>query len=145
VGVTADREAGARIHVGPLEELPLDEFRIIQVPGGSIGVVRTEVGVYAVRNRCPHMGAEICTRGADNTMLPSRPFEYEVGHEHLIVRCPWHRWEFRIDSGESIGHITSKRLITYEVELDGGEVYVVRRSKRRAEAAAAAAATGGDE
>ena len=43
------------------------------------------------------------------------PFSYRSGMEHMVVRCPWHRWEFAIDSGEAVGQITTKMLETMNV------------------------------
>jgi nitrite reductase/ring-hydroxylating ferredoxin subunit len=122
-----------RVHAGTVSDYRLDEFRIVEVPGGSIGVVRTERGFFAVRNRCPHMGADVCLGKVTSTMVAAAPFEYRLGLESAVVRCPWHRWEFLIDTGESVGRTSSKRLVTYDVEIDGDEVYVLRGGGRRAE------------
>jgi nitrite reductase (NADH) small subunit len=146
VAVKAQRDV--RIHAGAVDDFALDEFRIVEVDTGSIGVVRTAEGFFAVRNKCPHMGAEICASRATRTMLPSRPFEYAVDDAHTVVRCPWHRWEFHMDTGESVGQVTGKRLVTYDVIIEGQEVYVQRRAKQRAGAGAArngAGAKGGNE
>lgn len=123
-----------RIAAGTVDEYELDRFRIVEIPGGSIGVVRTARGFFAVRNRCPHMGADVCVDRVTSTMLPAAPFEFRLGMESSVVRCPWHRWEFLVDTGESIGRVTSKRLVTYAVEVDGEDVYVVRGGARRREA-----------
>jgi 3-phenylpropionate/trans-cinnamate dioxygenase ferredoxin subunit len=122
-----------RVHAGTVDEFRLDEFRIVDVPGGSIGVVRTARGFFAVRNRCPHMGADVCLGSVTSTMLPAAPFEYRLGLESTVVRCPWHRWEFQVDTGESVGKVTTKRLVTYDVEIDGDDVYVLRGGGRRRE------------
>jgi nitrite reductase/ring-hydroxylating ferredoxin subunit len=127
-----------RIHAGTIDQYELDQFRIVEVPGGSIGVVRTARGFFAVRNRCPHMGADVCLGKITSTMLPAQPFEYRLGLESAVVRCPWHRWEFLVDTGESIGQITNKRLVTYEVEIDGDDVYVLRGGGRPREAVTSA-------
>ena len=127
-----DRPAGARrILAGKVSDFIEDEFRIVEVPGGSIGVVRTRNGYFAVRNRCPHMGADVCLGTVTSTMLPAGPFEFRLGLESSVVRCPWHRWEFRIETGESIGSITNKKLVTYDVVIEGDDVYIERGGGRR--------------
>ena len=120
-----------RVHAGAVEEFALDEFRVVEIPGGSIGVVRTATGFYAVRNRCPHMGADMCGNPVTRTTLPAGPFEYRLDEDSCVVRCPWHRWEFRIDDGRAIGGITRKRLVTYDVVVEDGQVYVLRGGGRR--------------
>jgi nitrite reductase/ring-hydroxylating ferredoxin subunit len=122
-----------RIHAGKVGDYVLDQYRIVEVPGGSIGVVRTQRGFFAVRNRCPHMGADICDGMLSSTLLPGdEPFEFRVAYESSIVRCPWHRWEFLVDTGEAVGRITKKKLITYPVEVDRDDVYVLRKAAARA-------------
>jgi 3-phenylpropionate/trans-cinnamate dioxygenase ferredoxin subunit len=122
-----------RVYAGRVADFILDRFRIVEIPGGSIGVVRTKDGFFAVRNRCPHMGADVCDRTIASTVLPGeKPFEYRLGHESSVVRCPWHRWEFLVQTGESIGRTTKKKLVTYPVEVDGDDVYVLRRGAARA-------------
>ena len=127
-----------RIPVGNLKDFRLNEFRTVKIPGGSIGVVRTERGFFAIRNRCPHQGAELCSGNVTSTLEPGDgPFSYRSGMEHMVVRCPWHRWEFAIDSGEAVGQITTKKVVTYAVEVDGDVVFVNRRSKAAIAAARA--------
>jgi nitrite reductase (NADH) small subunit len=93
--------------------------------------VRTSQGFFAVRNRCPHQAAPICSGLVSGTMEPSAPGELSYSEETLVVTCPWHRWEFELDSGESYGRVSGKRLVTYPVEVDDdGEVYVVMRGRR---------------
>jgi nitrite reductase/ring-hydroxylating ferredoxin subunit len=122
-----------RTLVGAVDDFALDKFRIVHIDGNSIGVVRTKEGFFAVLNYCPHMGAEVCLGSVTGTTLPTDiPFDYRLGHQRSVVRCPWHRWEFDLASGEAIGKITNMRIATYQVEVDGEDVYVGRRRKRSA-------------
>jgi nitrite reductase (NADH) small subunit len=116
-----------------VEEFPMGRFRVLELAGRPVGVVRTEQGFFAVRNRCPHQGANICAGTVSGTMVPSRPFEYEYSEETLVVACPWHRWEFELETGVSFGRMTNKRLVTYPVEVDGGQVYVTLRGGTRSD------------
>ena len=120
-----------RHHLGEVQDFPLGRFRVFEISGRPVGVVRTAQGLYAVRNRCPHQGAEICAGRVSGTMLPSAPFEYEYSETTLVVACPWHRWEFELASGRSYGRVTNKRLVTYPVEVEGDQVYVTLRGGDR--------------
>ncbi len=124
-----------RVRAGVVDEFVLNRFRVVDTPAGAIGVVRTTDGFYAVLNRCPHMGAPVCV-GTDLTTstVASRPFEYRLAHEDRVVRCPWHRWEFRVDTGESIGNTTKARLLRFPVIVEGAEVFVQYRAARGAAA-----------
>jgi nitrite reductase/ring-hydroxylating ferredoxin subunit len=60
-------------------------------------------------------------------MLASSPGEYSYSDEQAVLACPWHRWEFSLQDGSSVGAVTKKRLVVYEVEVEDGEVYVKLR------------------
>jgi nitrite reductase/ring-hydroxylating ferredoxin subunit len=120
------RRRGQRYDAGPLEELPLGRFRIVELPLGAVGLLRTAGGsVHAVRNRCPHMGAPICRGHVGGTAVPSEPDEIRWGMAGEVLRCPWHGFEFNIASGENLFGITRARLRKYEVQIDHGRVYVI--------------------
>lgn len=117
----------ARTHVGAVADFEQDRFRVFDLGGRPVGVVRTAQGFYAVRNRCPHQGADICAGTVAGTMVPSKPLEYEYSDATIVVACPWHRWEFELATGASFGRITHKRLVTYPVEVEDGQVYVLMK------------------
>lgn len=119
------------ILAGKVGQFELDEFVIVEHPAGSVGVVRRDEGYYAVANRCPHMGAPICVGGGVKlTTAPSQPFHYVTDDKRPVVRCPWHRWEFCLDTGESAGNTTRSRILTYPVKVVGDEVFVGKRANR---------------
>ena len=90
------------------EELPPGARRAVDVDGRSICVMNVRGRLYAVRN-------------IGSTMLPSKPLEYVVGLEDLVLRCPWHGWEFRIDTGISLFD-PKTRVKVYPVEVEDGEI-----------------------
>lgn len=134
--MSATRATGAartpvRHHVGAVADFPLDQFLTFEISGRPVGVVRTDQGFFAVRNRCPHQAANICAGRVAGTMVPSRPFEYDYSEQTLVVVCPWHRWEFELATGASFGQVTNKRLVTYPVEIDSDQVYVLLKGGRQ--------------
>lgn len=110
--------------VGAVAEFALDRFRLFELEGRPVGVVRTASGFFAVRNRCPHQGAEICAGLVSGTMAESAPHEYVYRDERRVLACPWHRWEFDMETGAAVGGITKKRLVTYPVAVEDGRVLV---------------------
>jgi nitrite reductase (NADH) small subunit len=127
-------DSGGRLrhYVGEVGDFEPGRFRIYDVDGNEIGVVRTGDGFYAVRNACPHQTAPICLGKVGGTWLPSRPGEYVYGLDGRVLRCPWHSWEFDLTDGSAVGGITTKKLTTYPVELDGDSVYVLAGRVRAA-------------
>jgi 3-phenylpropionate/trans-cinnamate dioxygenase ferredoxin subunit len=117
-------------HVGAVDDFELGRFRVFELAGRPVGVVRTEDGFYAVRNRCPHQGADICGGWVTGTHVPSPPGSYTYSEERMVVQCPWHRWEFDLATGESVEHVAAKRLVTYAVSVQDGEVYVQMKGGR---------------
>jgi nitrite reductase (NADH) small subunit len=120
-----------RFYVGAVDEFEMNNFKIFESPSGSIGVVRTDRGFFSMRNLCPHRGAPLCKSAhAAHSVDASSPFEYERADENNTVRCPWHRWEFRIDTGESIRNVTRLRIPTFPVQVEEHRVYVVQKPNR---------------
>jgi len=119
------RKQPRRHHVGAAADYELGRFRLHELDGREIAVVRTSRGFFAIRNGCPHMGAPLCFGRVGGTMLPSDPDELVYGLDDEVVRCPWHAWEFHLGTGEAVGGITSKRVIAYPVEVDDEGVFVL--------------------
>lgn len=107
-----------------LSDLPLDVFRIVVIDEVEIGVVRTPRGVYALRNLCPHMGAPVCRGDVRGFMRGSSPEDLEYDDDVRVIRCPWHGWEYSLETGRVEGRALNRRVKTYRVEVEGDEVYV---------------------
>jgi nitrite reductase/ring-hydroxylating ferredoxin subunit len=119
----------ADLAVGPVAEIPQGSFRIVEARAGlEIGVTRVGDEVFAVRNVCPHQAAPVCLGPIGGTMLPSEPGELEYGLERLVVRCPWHAWEFSLRTGEHLFTGERGHLRTYPVEIRDGEAFVRLRA-----------------
>jgi nitrite reductase (NADH) small subunit len=110
--------------VGSAQEFELDCFTVVELQGRSIGVVRSVAGWFAVRNRCPHQGAPLCAGVVTGTMLPGEPDAMTWGLDGRVVRCPWHGWEFDLESGRSVFDVTRDRAVTYRVTVQDGRVGV---------------------
>ena len=50
-----------QIDLGPLEEFPVGRFKVVDVDGRAIGVLRGEADVlFAILDHCPHRAAPVC-------------------------------------------------------------------------------------
>jgi nitrite reductase (NADH) small subunit len=107
-----------------LADLPPGSRRIIEIDGRSIGVFNVAGALYAIRNLCPHKGAPLCQGTIGGTMLPSDPHTYVYGFEDRLLRCPWHGWEFDLQTGRPPLTSAEVRVLTYRVGVENGRVVI---------------------
>ena len=50
------------------------------------------------------------------------PHEYVYGKDDRVIRCPWHGWEFDLETGRSLLEPKRVGLKTYRVTQEGDEV-----------------------
>jgi nitrite reductase (NADH) small subunit len=93
--------------VGKVDDIPSGSAIAVQAGRRTIAVFRVGDDFFAVNNACPHKGAALC--------------DGEIIIEDKIVRCPWHHWNWQLDSGK-LQADPRQALRTYEVTVDGGEV-----------------------
>jgi nitrite reductase/ring-hydroxylating ferredoxin subunit len=66
--------------------------KIVTVLGREIGLFNIGGEYFALSNRCPHKGAELC-RGMIVALVQSdAPGEYRLSRPGEFIRCPWHGW-----------------------------------------------------
>lgn len=110
-------------HVADLHELEEAKAKIVSVEGRSIGIFKSNGKIYAVRNLCPHKRAPVCRGQLRGTFLPSDPSSFVFGMENQVLQCPWHGWEFDLETGEQMSG-KSSRLTLYPVKLQDGSVFL---------------------
>ncbi len=118
----------AEVAVGPEDRFEAGRFTMVDIPGHDIGVVRLRDGqLRAVRNLCPHKGAPICRGIVGGTWLPSAPGALTYDREREVLACPWHGWEYDLDTGAELFRPVPTRLRLYPVTVRDGQVYVTVR------------------
>lgn len=103
-----------------------------KVPAGSrviVSVGRREIGIfnvagrfYAIRNRCAHQGGPVCSGNLLGTLRSPRPGEFEFDSSKKLLECPWHGWEYDLETGQSWFDPASTRVRSYQVEIESGRV-----------------------
>jgi len=110
-----------RFSVCRVEELREGERRIVDARGVEVGVFNLGERLVAYRNRCPHMKAPVCRGRVGGTNLPSPPGTYRFGKRGRVLHCPWHGWQFDLETGEGlVGY--PQRLSPVECGVEDGEV-----------------------
>lgn len=107
-----------------VEEVAPGKAKIVTINNKEIGIFQEGGAYYAVLNICPHNRAEVCKGRVTGTLFSSMPGEYEMRHDALVLRCPWHRWEFSLDTGRSTIPSVKERIKTYEVKVEDGSIFV---------------------
>jgi nitrite reductase/ring-hydroxylating ferredoxin subunit len=112
----------SRYAVCSISDLPPGKRRIVQIPDGpEVGIFNVGGELRALKNTCPHHGGPLCEGVVAGTstarFAPSRrpQIDWNDG-ETIVVRCPWHGWEFDMRTGVAVCG-PRIRTATYPVEL----------------------------
>jgi nitrite reductase (NADH) small subunit len=118
---------GEKFPVARVSDIPPGGRLIMDVAGRSIGIFNVRGTFHALRNRCPHQGAQLCLGPLTSLVTADRPGEVRIEREGEILRCPWHGWEFDIATGESVCDPNGVRVKSYPVSVEQlhAEKYVV--------------------
>ncbi len=110
------------IPIGPAD-LKQGERRIIELNGRKIGLFNIAGEYYALHNRCPHMGGNLCEGPVTGTTLASQSAQFIYGRQGEILRCAWHGWEFDIKSGQCL--VDNRiRARSYPITIKDNHLYL---------------------
>lgn len=109
-------------------EIAPGERIIVQIEGKEIAVFRDDDGetYHAYLNWCPHQGGPVCEGELTGT-CEAHFDEEELTttekwvYEDEILVCPWHGWEFDINTGDSLSREGIK-LPTFNIEVEAGDI-----------------------
>ncbi len=114
-----------QVTVGKADEFPVGKFRIVEIDGREIGITRLASGEFrAVRNHCPHKGAPVCKGIVGGTWLPCGVGEMVYGHDGEVLVCPWHGYEFDLNTGVELYQKDPNKLLMYPAIVENGSVVV---------------------
>jgi nitrite reductase (NADH) small subunit len=120
-----------RVNVCSEADFAIGEVRRVVVNGRPVALSRSSTeDFHAVRDICPHKGADLSAGECSGTNLPSPVGSYLYGLDNLVLRCPWHNYEFDVRTGEQlfIGGTEARagglRVRAYPVFVEDGYVYV---------------------
>lgn len=114
--------------VGPSSEVAEGGRLIVDVAGMTVGIFRFQGKLYAYQNRCAHQGGPVCqgkivprvTEVIDEQGT-SRGFAFDESRLHIV--CPWHGYEYDIQTGTHPGK-SSAKLLRVPVEENPSGIYV---------------------
>jgi ferredoxin-NADP reductase/predicted TIM-barrel fold metal-dependent hydrolase/nitrite reductase/ring-hydroxylating ferredoxin subunit len=130
--------AMARHVIARVDEIPDDGRVIVDVAGRSVGVFRVRGRFFAVLNCCPHKGAELCRGSVLGHLTATAPGELQYDAQRTMLQCPWHGWEYDLQTGQS--YQDASRIRPYPVDVQDGTA--VLQAPAGENAAQAATVTG---
>jgi nitrite reductase/ring-hydroxylating ferredoxin subunit len=110
--------------VGKTPEIPPGSHKIVEAAGRKIGVFNVNGEFYALLNRCPHGGAELCKGTVVGLVQPQGVGEYAIARQGEFIRCPFHGWEFEIKSGQSYCAPDRLKIRKFDVAVQSGNELV---------------------
>jgi uncharacterized membrane protein/nitrite reductase/ring-hydroxylating ferredoxin subunit len=99
-------EQGKPVEVAKVDELKVDQMKLLHIDGRRIVLGRTEQGYVASDDHCTHRGGSL----AGGAMICG------------TVQCPWHGSQFDVQTGKVKAGPAKKEIATYRVEEAGGKV-----------------------
>jgi len=114
----------ARHVVAAVGEIADGGRKLVTVEGRNIGVFNVKGEYFALLNRCPHAGAELCRGKVIGFANSDEPGEYRLERGGEFLRCPWHGWEFEIRTGQSWFDPKKVRTRAYKTTVETGSELV---------------------
>jgi nitrite reductase/ring-hydroxylating ferredoxin subunit len=109
-----------KVIVAPERSFAPGTRRIVAVGRRSIGVFRVGHRYYAIRNRCPHQGGPLCLGRLLDGAVSHATGEARLRGATPMLACPWHGWEYELESGQSFMGSGSPGARSYTVGLQSG-------------------------
>lgn len=120
--------SNGRIEVCREGEFGEGETRIVETEKGiSIGVFNLDGEYRALLNTCLHQNGPLCEGNVERKVVgeyvgPGQRVKEQFADEK-VIKCPWHGWEYEIETGTLLGD-ENISLPTFDVTVEDGTVYV---------------------
>lgn len=93
------------VRVCPASDVPPDGAKLVTLDRREIAVIACDGKFYALENRCPHKDGPL-----------------GLGHvKNGIITCPWHRFRFHLDTGQSVTNPAMRAKI-YRIVVEQGDL-----------------------
>jgi nitrite reductase/ring-hydroxylating ferredoxin subunit len=89
------------------KELEEGKMKLVSVEGTPVLFIKQNGKIYAIDNRCPHMGCGFSGGSLDG----------------LVIVCPCHDWRFNLETGEYEDEPLYK-LVKFPFKVEAGKIWV---------------------
>lgn len=117
-----------QVRVCPESELGPGDRKFVTVDGTTVGVLNVGGELYALENECPHQHGPVCSGKVGPALegefvaVGERVVE-RLDQERMAVSCPYHGWEFDLETGEHLGD-DEYSVQTYAVVVEDETVFI---------------------
>ena len=114
--------------VAKLGDFKDGDRRIVGSPQGEIGVFRHDGAFYAYANKCVHSGGPACVGitipQVVDIIAEDKTYQGQTFGDEMHFVCPWHGYEFNIETGVCAGDARLK-IRKFETVVRAGDLYLV--------------------
>lgn len=105
--MTETSESEQSLHqVAPVAEIESGTSTVVEVDGEQIALFNVDGEFHALSNVCPHQGGPLGQGRIEDD----------------CVYCPWHGWQFDVETGE---HVQGEDTVgTYDLVVEDDDIYV---------------------
>jgi len=107
--------------VAAARELPPGSRKLVDIDGRGIVIFNIGGEFFALANRCPHQGGNLCEGRLIGLVESNEPGVYRYSRRGEILRCPWHGWEFDVRTGKSWCDPARFRIKAYKARVEPGK------------------------
>jgi nitrite reductase/ring-hydroxylating ferredoxin subunit len=110
-----------RKYVGPrVDEVPPGSRYIDTFGQREVGILNVDGRFYAFLNRCPHLSGPLCEGVVLGLVHSTGPGQIELDDQRKMLTCPWHGWEFDLETGQSYWNPAGLRARQLPVAVEDG-------------------------
>ncbi|MQA01948.1 MAG: Rieske 2Fe-2S domain-containing protein [Streptosporangiales bacterium] len=115
-------------HVCAADDVAERDRVLIDAGGVEIGIFKVKGKFYAYENRCVHQGGPVCRgdvlgRWEEHLDEGGQVVGADFSTEHIDIACPWHGWEYDVETGKNIAD-PRFRLRSFDVVVRDGDIFI---------------------
>lgn len=114
-----------RVRIRDVDDMRAGELREVALGRRTAVLLKSNRGSYHVlHGRCPHQGAPLTMGRVGFPISGEAIGEYTLDSTREVIRCPWHAYEFDVETGRSLVDPQRTRVAVYSVQVDGADLII---------------------
>jgi nitrite reductase/ring-hydroxylating ferredoxin subunit len=114
-----------RYEVCSADDMEPGEVRCVRAGNLELALARDFSGrIHALRNICPHQHAPLSDGRIRNPSMADDIGDLHIDRARFVLQCPYHRYEYDVETGRSLANPTRLRVKRYQVTVESGKVLV---------------------